>query len=934
MPGWLGCRRRKVEMSLLYSESSIEIYQSIIENNPDAIFIISANGIIQEINQVVTKMLGYAKDEIQGIHFREILVPEFVKSTNQQFVEVLEGFSREYETQLFHKNGEIIYLQVKNIPLEVQGEIVGVFGVAKDMTELIKTKASLTQMEERMKSFFHSVADPIDILDLNGNVLDVNPAFEEVYGWKKEEVIGHPLPIIPANRYQQQKDMLEQVKRGKHIKGLETICIKKDGSMLDVRLTLSPIQDKKGNIVATSCISRDVTERKKLELSLKESEERYRKVVELSPKGIVIHRDGIILYANPSALKIVREENAIGKSIFSYIHPDYQELTKKRLIKAIVGKELPFVEIQMTRIDGEVIFTEIVAVAINVDGTPATLTMFRDVTDRKKTEQALEESEKRYRRLVEYSPESILVHRNGRIQYANQACIHLLGANSLLELVGKPILDFSPPKYIEIVENRVRKLNQAGMAVPRTEETVVRLDGKVIEVEVTGISLSYNGQPSVLMMIHDISRRKKTEEALRESEEKYRLIAESMSDLVGVLDAGGRVIYASPSHKFVLGLVPEVYEGNLAFDVVHPDDVTHLKQEFESMVSTTASMRVEFRLKNANGDWIWFEAKGRPVYNDDGNLLHYIVVARDITERKRADEDLKQSEEKYRLITEKMTDFVCTINKDGFFSYASHSHESVLGFSSELYEGTRPRDWMHMDDIEQVQHHLDRILNSKQPGDFEFRFRDKQGNWIWFEAKVTPVFDQNGHFQHFLLVSRDIMERKMYEEKLNHMAFHDTLTGIPNRRLFKERLKQSIEEAERYKRKMAVMYMDLDKFKQINDTLGHDIGDELLKQFSIRVKNCLRECDTLSRQGGDEFIILLPEIQKKQDALKITQRILNSLQEPWVVGEHRFTTTSSIGIAFYPSDGITRHELMKSADRALYVAKAAGRNNFKTYSII
>ncbi|QSO48518.1 GGDEF domain-containing protein [Alicyclobacillus mengziensis] len=154
----------------------------------------------------------------------------------------------------------------------------------------------------------------------------------------------------------------------------------------------------------------------------------------------------------------------------------------------------------------------------------------------------------------------------------------------------------------------------------------------------------------------------------------------------------------------------------------------------------------------------------------------------------------------------------------------------------------------------------------------------------------------------------------------------------PNRRLFHDRFKQAIKEAERYGRKMAVLYMDMDKFKSINDTLGHDVGDELLKQVAERVSGCLRESDLFARQGGDEFTILLAEIRDEQDAIEVAHRILSSLQEPWKIREHIFTTTSSLGVSFYPSDAITRRTLVKYADDALYDAKQSGKNNVKIYS--
>ncbi|RHW37694.1 GGDEF domain-containing protein [Lysinibacillus yapensis] len=164
------------------------------------------------------------------------------------------------------------------------------------------------------------------------------------------------------------------------------------------------------------------------------------------------------------------------------------------------------------------------------------------------------------------------------------------------------------------------------------------------------------------------------------------------------------------------------------------------------------------------------------------------------------------------------------------------------------------------------------------------------------------------------------------------MAYHDALTDLPNRRLFKERLSQAIKEAESEHRMMAVMYLDMDKFKHINDTLGHDVGDELLMQFGKRVKRNLRQSDILARQGGDEFTILLPYIEHKQEAIQVAERILHSLQEPWQIGNHTFHTTSSIGLAFYSENGLTRNQLMKSADAALYEAKSNGRNNVKLAS--
>ncbi|MCL6632074.1 MAG: PAS domain S-box protein [Alicyclobacillus herbarius] len=793
-------------MGLLFSESSLEVYKSIMQYNPDAIFVLSVEGTILEVNEVACKIFGYSQEEIQGLHYQDVLAPGYEAFVKEKLTQVLNGMSCEYNIQAIRKNGQIVHLQVKNIPLVVNGEVIGILGVAKDVTELRKTRASLTQMEAGVRALFYSIGDAIDILDLDGNVVDINPAFEEMYGWKREEILGKPLPIIPSFREKQQREMMERAKMGEHIQGFETVCLKKDGTPIMVSLTLSPLQDESGNIIGTCSITREITGQKQVEQSLRESEDRYRKVVELSPKGILIHRNGTILYANPFAMKTLRTERLIGKNIFSYIHPDYHERSRQRFLDLHVGKELPFIETIMVRDDGKMIDVEIGGVHIIQDGEPVVLSIFQDVTERKKAERALAESEKRYRKLVELSPIAVIVHRDGLIQYANPACTKLLGASSIDDLLRKSILDFSPPEYRHLAESHIQELNRTGIAIDPTEEKIRRMDGKTIDVKVTGISIQYDGKPSYLMILQDITREKQAEEALRQSEARYRLIAENMSDLVGILDVNGVVKYASPSHKSVLGFDPEVYEGNPVFDMVHPNDVFNVRKEFSEIAMTKEEKIIEFRYKHVQGHWVWVEAKGTPVLDEAGNLVHFQVVARDITERKR------------------------------------------------------------------------------------------------------------------------------YEEKLAHLAFHDALTGLPNRRLFRDRFKQAIKEAERYGRKMAVMYIDMDRFKVVNDSMGHDVGDELLKQFAERVSGCLRASDILARLGGDEFTILLPEIHEEQDAVRVAQRILTAIQQPWEIGEQVFRTTSSIGIAFYPMHGTTRHELLQHADEALYSAKESGKNTVRTYS--
>nr|WP_285839916.1 sensor domain-containing diguanylate cyclase [Alkalihalophilus marmarensis] len=443
---------------------------------------------------------------------------------------------------------------------------------------------------------------------------------------------------------------------------------------------------------------------------------------------------------------------------------------------------------------------------LNDSGIPYQYVSIRnDITESKLNEENLKESEERYRKVVEYSPKPIVIHVNKRIRYANPSCIRLLGAKSLEDLRYRSILEFAHPDYIELIEKRTEELTSEGLRVAPTEEKVIRLDGTIIDVEVSGITLKHDGMPAVLMMIHDITRRKRAEDTLRENEEKFRSITENMTDLVSILEPNGNIQYASPSHTYVLGIEPQSYEKTSIFQWVHPDDLFLLKEEMDQ-VEQNGSFEIELRILHANGKWRWIEAKGKPVLDDQKNVYYIQTEASDIT------------------------------------------------------------------------------------------------------------------------------ERKENEQKVRHMAYHDALTNLPNRRLFDERLKAAIKIAKQKAQIAAVLYLDMDKFKSINDTLGHDIGDEVLIQFADRVSSCLREEDTLSRQGGDEFMVLLTDLKEPQDAMATAERILKALAPVWHVCGHELNISSSIGIAYYPSDSVTTEGLLKCADQALYQAKVKGRDTYCAYN--
>jgi diguanylate cyclase (GGDEF)-like protein/PAS domain S-box-containing protein len=308
---------------------------------------------------------------------------------------------------------------------------------------------------------------------------------------------------------------------------------------------------------------------------------------------------------------------------------------------------------------------------------------------------------------------------------------------------------------------------------------------------------------------------------------------------------------------------------------------------------------------------------------------------------------LQQSETWYRYLVNSSPDLIYTLDQEGCFTFVNEKAEALLGCRPEELIGLHYSAIVHDEDIPRVNY----VFNERRTGDrasrnVELRLKRRDGKpdsavvescFLTAELNATGIYEGCepeflGKFLGTYGVAKDISERKKAEQTIHYQAYHDLLTGLPNRMLFKDRLTLAIAQAKRNSQMLAVMFLDLDRFKMVNDTLGHVVGDELLLHVSSRLRGCLREGDTLARMGGDEFTLLLPQISFREDAVKTAQKILAALQRPFHIGEHELFASVSIGISLFPNDGEAIDSLVKNADIAMYHAKAHGRSNYQFYS--
>ena len=306
---------------------------------------------------------------------------------------------------------------------------------------------------------------------------------------------------------------------------------------------------------------------------------------------------------------------------------------------------------------------------------------------------------------------------------------------------------------------------------------------------------------------------------------------------------------------------------------------------------------------------------------------------------------LEQSERLHRFLVEQSPDLIYTLDDNGRFIFVNSRVESLLGYRREELLGQHYSLIVHEDDIEQARYAFhERRIGERATTNFEVRLINKQNGVQHFDNRmVVAILSSQGIYmpekdisqQYFLGTSgfaRDITERKRAEETINFQAFHDLLTGLPNRTLFMDRLELALPQARRRNQRVGVMFLDIDRFKLINDTYGHPEGDKLLKEFARRTRNCLRSGDTLARQGGDEFTVLLPDISNAEDVTMIARKMLAELKLPFIVADKDFIATVSIGIALYPEDGATPEELIRNADLAMYQTKSQGKNGYLEFT--
>jgi diguanylate cyclase (GGDEF)-like protein/PAS domain S-box-containing protein len=548
----------------------------------------------------------------------------------------------------------------------------------------------------------------------------------------------------------------------------------------------------------------------------------------------------------------------------------------------------------------------------------------------------LRESEIKYRSVLDNIEEGYYeVDLAGNFTFFNDSLCRIW------EYPKKELMGLNYRQYVdeESADKFFQSFNQVfktGKPVREFYWQITRRDGATKHLEASvSLRRDSRGAPTGFHgIMRDVTERKQMEESLRLNEEKYRAMIETIQDGYFEVDLTGAFTFVNDvicrhmrySREELLGL------GNRQFQ-----DRVNARKAYEAFVNVYNTgipvKAFEMEVIRKDGTKQISEVSISLIRDSRGQPVGFRGISRDICDRKEMEESLRQSEERYRSIIEQMEDGYFELDLAGNFTFVNDAECRNLGYSRRELIGMNRRQYTDEKNAGALFALFNEVYKTGIPvKSYDLELVRKDGKKAFHAISASLIKGADGKPVGFRGIARDVSERKSQEEQIKYLATHDGLTELPNRLMFNQLLSHAVQGAKRYRKQFAVMFIDLDGFKVVNDTLGHDAGDRLLREIAVRFKHTLRAVDVAARLGGDEFVVMMEDIAAPEQAAVLAQRILEATGKPFGLASGECRVTASIGICVYPENGDDEQTLMKNADAAMYRAKEEGKNNFQFYS--
>lgn len=414
---------------------------------------------------------------------------------------------------------------------------------------------------------------------------------------------------------------------------------------------------------------------------------------------------------------------------------------------------------------------------------------------------------------------------------------------------------------------------------------------------------------------------------LKESRSRYQSLYDNNADAIFSLDLNGRILDGNSVVEKLTGYPLSDLANQELSGFILPKDSELVTVYFQLALE---GLSHDFRTKfiDSSGKLLGVLIHFAPVeVNND--IVGVYATLKDMRELDQMIAQYVESENRFRIIAENAHDAIVLMDDQGEPLYVSPSSKRVYGVDPEEYMVLPPFETVHPDNVPQLRESFAMAIQEAKTYVLEVQLKHKTKGWIWTEVQGTPVFDDHGQFVHMLTMTQDITLHKEKEHQLHHYAYHDSLTGLSNRRLLKDRLSEELSNVHSTDDVLAIIMLDIDRFKTINDELGHETGDEVIAEFGRRLRTAISSNDVAARLGGDEFVLLLPNVHTVEQAVSTAQSVQLAMEQPWDMVDPTIQITASMGIALIEKAGSTVSSVLKNADLAMYESKQAGRNTYR-----
>ncbi len=985
--------RRRAEQTLRESE---ERFRATFERASVGMALVGPQGHFLRVNQHLCDMLGYTREELLQKTFADVTHPDdMARSVAARDMHAEDGtVAYILEKRYLRKDGTPIWAKLNVTAVRNgHGQPGYYIGIIEDITGRKQAQQELEFRNTILSTQQETSLDGILVADGEGKMISFNRRFIEIWGIPPELVASRSDETALRSVLDKVVDpeaFLTRVKylyEHQHEKSSEEIALK-DGRTLE-RYSASMFGPD-GRYHGRVWYFHDITEQKRLALMLAENETRLRTLVQTIPDLIWLKDvDGAYLSCNPVLERFfgASEAEIVGKTDYDFVDKELADFFREHDRKAMAAGKPSVNEEWLTFAeDGRRgLFETIKTPMVDEKGRlVGVLGIARDITGHKRTEDALRDSRASLGRLLNSMEEGVYeVDTHGMCTFVNRAFLQILGYQNADEVLGKHIHELIHHSHPDgspypASECRMYRAYQTGQTTNATDEVFWRKDGVAIPVEYWSRPIVTDGVVTGAMATFiDITERKQAEKALHDSMERTLSLLNSMAEGAYGVDTHGNCTFVNRAFLQILGYqnADEVL-GKHIHELIHhprsdgspyPASECKVYRAYETHQPINVSDEMFWR---KDGVAIPVEYWSYPIVKD-GVVTGAIITFIDITERKHQQALLAGEKHVLEMLARnaplgEVLDALVRIYEEQYEGRKSGAILLLNADETHLRVGGAPSL------PESFRRVIDGVITDPHGGSQEGRARemvavsdiasDPHCAVIRDEALYhglcaswsTPIISAKGALLGAFAVyahetsrptaaDRELLERARQlagiaiekyrdQESLATMAYYDALTGLPNRVLLQDRLHQAIIEANRHERLVALLFMDLDRFKSINDTLGHERGDLLLKKVAQRLQSCVRPGDTVARPGGDEFIVVLADVAHVDDVSRVTHKIIDVFSLPFEIGGRELFVTCSIGITLYPFDDRDIETLYRNADAAMYHAKDEGGNNFQFYS--